>query len=289
MDSGGVTQGFTRTLRMDATADLHIHSTASDGTLSPTRIVEIAEELGLSVISLTDHDSIDGIEEALRAARGRRVTVIPGVELSCVREGRDIHMLGYFINWRNERFRAYLGELQRMRLERIRAMIGRLSERGLELALEDVLNETGHRTTSIGRPHIARAMVRKGLLHSVEDAFARYLGRGAPCFVEKYEHDPVEVIGVIREAGGVAVLAHPGLGISDGLIEELAGAGLSGIEVYHSDHAPEVVRRLLRLARKLGLVVTGGSDCHGVGSEKGLRIGSVVVEARALFAYAPDR
>lgn len=264
-------------------ADLHIHTTASDGTLAPAKVVRIAASLGLRYVAIADHDTVDGVEEALAAARGTCLSIIPAVELSSVRDGRDIHVLGYFVNWRDRSFREHLGELRRMRLERVRRMLGLLAERGLELALEDVLKEANGENGSLGRPHIARALVRKKLLHSVEEAFERYLGRGAPCFVEKYEHDPVEVVATIRAAGGIPVLAHPGLHLTEEIVAELAGAGLLGIEAFHSDHDPATERRLLRLARGLGLVVTGGSDCHGVGSERGLRIGSRGVPTGLMF------
>ncbi|MDI6689010.1 MAG: PHP domain-containing protein [Actinomycetota bacterium] len=255
--------------------DLHLHSTASDGAFSPEELVKFAVKLDFTAIAITDHDSIDGIVPALRRAGDFDIEVIPAVELSSDLEGRDIHFLGYFIDYKQEWFLKHLSKLRQARYERAVKMVERLQEMGLEIALKDVLQEAGK--GAVGRAHVARVMVKQGCIDSIEEAFERYIGRKAPCYIEKYVYTPKDVIKLIKRLGGIAILAHPGLSQVDEKIPEFIRYGIQGLEVYHSNHTPDDVRKYSKMAREYGLVITGGSDCHGLGSSRGLIMGSVRV------------
>lgn len=268
--------------------DLHLHSTASDGVLAPAAIVELASRAGCPAIAITDHDSVDGVAEALEAAAPTSVTVIPGVEFSAGVGERDLHLLGYYIDDTDPTLLAALERLRRIRVERAERIVNSLHEAGLSVSLDDVLALADG--GAVGRAHIAQLLVASGQATSVADAFQRLLGRSAPHYVPKPLCSPAEVIGWIRGAGGVAVLAHPGLSKVDDLVPGLVDAGLVGIEAYHSAHDAETVQRYVRMAQRLGLIVTGGSDFHGLDRE-GDRLGSanVPVEVVANLAAAHAR
>jgi len=255
--------------------DLHLHSTASDGTASSEELVRYALKLKLKAIAITDHDSVDGIEAALKEAKGKDIEVIPGVELSSDLNGLDVHFLGYFIDYDNIWLRRHLKKLHQARHERALKMVRKLQERGIKIFVEDVLAEAGK--GAVGRAHLARVMVKEGYIDTIEEAFEKYIGRHAPCYVEKYVYTPEDVIRIIKKVGGVAVYAHPGVTKCDQMIPEFIQAGVVGLEVYHSDHTAKQVRFYTKMAREKGLVVTGGSDCHGKNSYRGLLIGSVPV------------
>jgi hypothetical protein len=241
--------------------DLHLHSTASDGTLTPAQLVERAEELGVLTISLTDHDTTAGVADALAAAASRPVTVVPGVELSAGLGGRGVHLLGYHVDHADERFCARLAELRAIRLERAERIVYALARDGFDITINDVLAIASD--GAIGRAHIAQLLVASGHVASVQEAFRTLLGSSAPYFVPKPVPEPAEVIGWIGDAGGVAVLAHPGLSQVDDLIGDFAQEGLGGIEAYHGAH--DALQRTLyaSVADTFGLIVTGGSDFHG--------------------------
>ncbi|UZQ84176.1 PHP domain-containing protein [Thermoanaerobacter sp. RKWS2] len=243
-------------------ADLHMHSKASDGTNSPSEVVRLAKEHGLSCISLTDHDTIDGLEEAIGASSRYEIEVIPGIEFNCYYQDQEIHILGYFINYHDKNFTEKLEEMKKLRDDRAKAILKELNELGIDISIEDVLEFTSEKF--IGRPHIARAMVKKNYVESVKEAFEKYIGVGAPAYVERYRITPFEAINLILENGGVPVLAHPGLLQDDSIIEELAPKGLIGIEVYHSKHTTEDIEKYLNKAKKYKLIITGGSDFHGI-------------------------
>lgn len=256
--------------------DLHLHSTASDGTLSPEELVKLASKLQFKAIALTDHDSAEGVAPALKKAQEYPgLEVIPAVELSSDVQGRDIHFLGYFIDYQSPWLKKHLKGLREARLKRAVKMVERLQKMGFSLFFKEVLAEAG--SGAVGRPHIARAMLKKGYIHHIQEAFSRYIGRQAPAYVEKYAYTPEDVIKIIRKIGGISVLAHPGLTKVDELIPKFIKAGLKGLEVVHSDHSPEQIGHYRRLAERLGLVVTGGSDCHGLGSGRGQLLGSVKI------------
>lgn len=243
--------------------DLHVHTTASDGTLTPAEVVRQAAAAGLVAIAITDHDSIEGVSEALDAAGAldEAISVIPGVELSAVHEGIDVHILGYFVNHTDPELRAHLADLRSARLNRARAIVETLEAAGYELSIVEVmdLSEGG----AVGRSHVARALVNRGHAADVSDAFRRLLGRGRPFYVPKDVRTPSEVLRVILDAGGIPVLAHPGVTGVDDLIPTLVADGLAGLEAYHSEHDPGERERYALLATELGLLVTGGTDYHG--------------------------
>ncbi len=254
--------------------DLHVHSTASDGALTPSQLIERACELGLTALSITDHDSIDGIVPAVCEVRDRPLILIPGVELSTVHDGRDVHILGYFVDTENREFRARLAELRSARRDRAEMMVDALHTAGYELTLDEVLllAEEG----SVGRSHVARVLVERGHAVDVADAFDRFIGRNRPFYVAKPVAGPVEVIESIRAAGGVAVLAHPGVTQIDDALDELVAAGLDGLEAYHAEHTRSMQDRYAGIADRRGLIATGGSDFHGI-SAPGASMGSVKI------------
>ncbi|NPV28290.1 MAG: PHP domain-containing protein [Firmicutes bacterium] len=244
-------------------ADLHVHSTASDGTLTPEEIVNQAVQSGLSAISLTDHDTVDGIYSALRTATGKDLELVPGIELNTDWEGIEVHILGYYIEFQAGWFQQALNDLRNAREERAAAMIGKLKKIGISLSPARVKEIAG--PAPIGRPHIAQALIEAGYVSSVEEAFQCYLGQGKPAYVARHRLSPFQAIALIRKGGGIPVLAHPGLMDRDELIPEFIKAGLLGIEVYYPRHTPEMIARYVWICQKSGLIMTGGSDSHGPG------------------------
>ncbi|MFD0680453.1 MULTISPECIES: PHP domain-containing protein [unclassified Paenibacillus] len=247
-------------------ADLHTHTSASDGTQPSSENIRLAVKACLAGIAITDHDTVAGIDEALEAGSQSGITVIPGVEISTVFEGQDIHVLGYWIDHTNTLFLSRLTSLRDVREQRNVMMIERLNELGLQVTMEDVwasLETSKKADETIGRPHIADALLKKGYVSSIAEAFERYLGNGAAAYVNPPRIDPFTAVEWILEAGGVPVLAHPGLYDLDELIPQLADVGLVGLEVYHSDHSPEQEKHYQSIAEQLGLIMTGGSDFHG--------------------------
>lgn len=241
--------------------DLHIHSTASDGAYSPAQLVKMALAKGLEAVSLTDHDSTEGIDPALQAAKGTPLEVIPGVEISAEVESQEAHILGYYIDHHYEPLQERLRAIRDFRRHRAWKMIERLKDLGMPLSRERVAEIVGE--GSIGRPHIARAMMEEGYVASTTEAFLNYIGRNGPAYVPRYKITPLEAIEMILEAGGLPVLAHP-LEVL-GLLPELACAGLAGLEAYYGQYSPEQSQDLASTAEKYGLIATGGTDFHGPG------------------------
>lgn len=267
---------------MEPRIDLHLHTFHSDGTFSPEEVVRRARELGLSAISITDHDTVAGVPAALKAAAdaapagsGRALEILPGVEMTVLFRDRELHVLGYGVRIEEPAFSAFLDRMREYRLDRIRKMVDRVREHGADVSCEEVLAISGPGT--VGRPHLAEAMIRKGFVGSLKEAFDRYLGDNAPCFVKGATLTVPDAVRLIRDAGGVAVLAHPHRLVEDGWIPGLVEEGIQGIEAYHSDHPPAVAEKYRRMAGERGLLVTGGSDCHGMRKQKGPLIGSVSV------------
>jgi predicted metal-dependent phosphoesterase TrpH len=241
--------------------DLHVHTTASDGLVRPADIVRAALEIGLSVVAITDHDSVEGVGEALAAANGAPIEVIAGVELSVLGpDGADAHLLGYLVDHTSPAFNGILRRLRDARQERARLMVERLRASGHHVDFDRVLGYAG--TGAVGRVHVARALVEAGSAATVEQAFADLIGRTAPFYVHKSTLDPAQALIAIHEAGGVAVLAHPGISGEAALVP-LVDAGLDGIEAFHAEHTPAQRQHFESAARRFGLVVTGGSDFHG--------------------------
>ncbi|MDE2829466.1 MAG: PHP domain-containing protein [Gemmatimonadota bacterium] len=243
--------------------DLHLHSTKSDGSFSPTQVVQRAAELGVSAISLTDHDSVAGVQEAQNIGRDIGVEVIPGIELSAQEAGIDIHILGYFIDPTNSDLLAYIQKFQDARRNRAEKIVARLNRLGVRITIAQVLHKAGDAT--IGRPHVADVLVEEGFVFSHDHAFQKYLGYGKPAYQPKYVLTPREAVEVIHAAGGLASLAHPVLYRRDALIPDLIKQGLDGLEVMHVKHDHADVRRYSDMAQHYDLLTTGGSDCHGDG------------------------
>lgn len=268
---------------MEGHIDLHIHTTASDGTLTPSMVVSLACQKGLKAIAITDHDTVEGNEEAITEGRERGFKVIPGVEISCKHHLGEIHLLGYFLNWRSEVLRRKLSQLRRYREERNPEIIRKLRGMGIEITYEEVKEIAGG--GSIGRPHIAQVLKEKGYVFSNQDAFDRYLKKGAPAYVPKELLPVDEAIHLIKEAEGIPVIAHPmqyrtlsTYGV-ERFVRELMALGIEGIEAFYSTHSKEDTATLLNIANKYGLLVTGGTDFHG-DIKPGIEIGTGMGDMR---------
>lgn len=257
--------------------DLHLHTTASDGRLTPQELVKLAAGRGLRVIAITDHDTTDGVRPAqAAAARFADLRLIPGVELSVDIAEAEVHLLGYWVDLENREFQQLLAWSRDGRVNRARRILERLAELGLPVEWERVRELAGD--GAVGRPHVAQAMVEKGYVADIREAFELYLGRGRPAYVERERLTPEQGIRSVLAVGGLPVLAHPAdiAGLEDRLPGWVA-AGLVGLEVYYAGYTPEVVARLRELADRYGLVATGGSDYHGFGTADEALPGSVEV------------
>jgi len=272
--------------------DLHMHSTASDGRLTPEDVVRKSAENGLTVIALTDHDTVDGIAPALVAAKAFPwLKVIPGIEISTDFPDGEVHVLGYFIDYTDPEFAARLERMRHSRRGRAQGMIAKLRDLGIHIEWQQVLEIAG--SGSIGRPHIAQAMLDKGYIASIKEAFTKYIGRGGPAYVEREKITPVEAVKLILRTKGLPVLAHP-LTISDPetMVVELKAAGLVGIEAYYNGYTADEISRLVNLADKYGLIASGGSDYHGLDVSRETMIGGVDVpikSAEQLMTLAEQR
>ena len=251
---------------MAATVDLHLHTTASDGRLSPTDLVRLAANMGLEQIAVSDHDTTEGLPEAFGEAEAHTgLSVIPAIELSTDIPGDEIHMLGYFIQYQDESFQEVLRRFREGRLDRARLMVEKLAGLGMQLEWERVQEIAGD--GAVGRPHIALAMVEKGYCKEPNDAFPKYLGRDGLAYVERPKLTPTEAIELLRSAGGAPVLAHPAyLSNLESHLPGLKAAGLAGMEVHYAKFTPDQVKYLGRLAAEYDLIPCGGSDYHGLGN-----------------------
>jgi len=272
--------------------DLHIHSTASDGRLNPADIVRQAAEQGLSAIAIADHDSVDGIVPALVAAKAfPELRVIPAIELSTDVPQGEVHVLGYFIDYADREFQVTLERMRHSRLHRAQGMIAKLKNFGIYIDWERVQEIAG--TGSMGRPHIAQAMLEKGYITSFKEAFDKYISRDGPAYVEREKMTPVEAVELLLQVNGLPVLAHPFTAKNpEMLIAGLRAAGLIGIEAYYDGYTADEISRLVSLAGKYGLIVTGGSDYHGLEATNETMIGGVDVPLESverLIARAEQR
>ncbi len=246
--------------------DLHIHSTYSDGTLTPRAIVDLAKKTGVRAIAITDHDTVAGVAEALEYGRKTGIEVIPGIEISSWLDRIPLHILGYRFRYQDEILHQRLHRLQEGRHIRNERILAKLNNLGIDLTMAELTACSGH--GQAGRPHIAQLLVNRGTVPTLEQAFRRYLKRGAAAYAERFKYYVDEAITMIREAGGVAVLAHPAtidpsLAAIPGLLRELQQLGLRGVEVYYPTHSSQMVRKLKAMATELDLLITGGSDFHG--------------------------
>jgi 3',5'-nucleoside bisphosphate phosphatase len=249
-------------------ADLHLHTNYSDGTYTPEELVERASRQGLSAIALTDHDTADGCPRAAAACAAIGLEFIAGSELTAEIQGTEIHLLGYCLQIDHPRLLREMAVFQEVRQQRISEMVARLNQLGVALQADRVFALANCR--SPGRPHVGRALVEGGFCATVDQAFERYLKKGRPAWVPKYKISATDGIQLIHEAGGVAILAHPGLNQVDEEIPGLVEAGLDGLECYHTKHATSTAEHYIDMARRMDLLITGGSDCHGMAKGKPL-------------------
>jgi len=254
-------------------ADLHIHSTFSDGTLSPEEIIKRAKESGIKCISITDHDCLDS--QYISKESTDEFKIIPGIEISSEIDNLEIHILGYFIDFENKELIEVVNKLSKEREKRINKILEKLNENNINIKMEDLDIEF---SKSISRSHVANAMVKKGYFENYKSAFTAYLIKGKPAYVKGYKLHYKEVLKSINDAGGIAVLAHPGQIykglVVENLIKELKYFGLKGIEVYHPSHSREEINKFHNLAKKYKMIITGGSDYHGKGCYNENYIGS---------------
>lgn len=253
-------------------ADLHLHTQFSDGTFTPEELVLHAQKNGLACIALTDHDTVEGCARAAAACAAVKMEFVPGAELTAEHEDTEVHVLGYFLDTENKPLLERIAQFQAVRQRRIHEMVAALNKMGVPLKVEAVFALANCK--SPGRPHVARALVKEKLIGSLDEAFERFLKKGRPAWVPKTKMSALESVELIHQAGGLAVMAHPGLNRTDEIIPDLVDAGLDGIECFHTKHSTVMSERYLEIAEEYDLLVTGGSDCHGFSKNKPL-IGTV--------------
>ena len=253
-------------------ADLHLHTNFSDGTYTPEELAGRAGELRLAAVALTDHDAVEGCARMAAACARAGLEFLPATELTAEVDGNELHLLGYLLDTENPRLLAEMTRFQRVRQNRIREMVARLNQLNIPLQADAVFAIANCR--SPGRPHVARALVMGGFCSSLDDAFERFLKKNRPAWVPKFKISALDAIELIHQADGLAVMAHPGLNRADELIPGLVRAGLDGVECFHTKHTPSASEHYVRLAKELGVLITGGSDCHGLNKGKPL-IGTV--------------
>ncbi|HXB58963.1 MAG TPA: PHP domain-containing protein [Candidatus Acidoferrales bacterium] len=253
-------------------ADLHLHTNFSDGTFTPEELVFQAQKAGLACIAVTDHDSVEACARVAAACASVKMEFIPGAELTAEYDDTELHLLGYFLDTHNEKLLTEIARFQVVRQSRIHEMVARINELGTPLQVESVFALANCK--SPGRPHVARAMVKAGFVKNLDEAFERFLKKGRPAWVPKSKISALEAIELVHQAGGLAVMAHPGLNRTDNIIPALVAAGMDGIECFHTKHSTAMSERYLEIADKHHLLVTGGSDCHGFSKGKPL-IGTV--------------
>lgn len=276
---------------MSPEADLHVHTIYSDSTFSPREVISTANKISLACIAITDHDTVGGVEEAIDYGNKVGIEVIPGVELTAEYNDTEIHILGYFIDYKSPWFLEKLQHLRETRRKRFFQMVENLKKFNISLDAEKIIRENP--SASIGRLHLAQELYRKGYVSSIKEAFRLYIGEGRPCYVKKERLSPQEAITMIRKLGGVSVVAHPYLMGDDNVIPVLVKEGIEGIEVYHSEHPLSAQIRYMSLAQHYNLLITGGSDCHGLGKGKVLlgkvRISYNLVEKLKEYKNARDK
>lgn len=256
-------------------ADLHVHTNCSDSTLSPQDVINECERQRVNIVAITDHDAVDGVPVATKAAAGRRVRVIPGVEMTAYVEKTEVHVVGLFIDIEEPQLREVLRLTREERHLRIHKIIEKLSKINVRITPEQVMKYA--KDGAPGRPHVAQALVEHGYASNIGDAFQKYIGSSAPAYIQKYELSPAEAAEAIHKAGGVAIIAHPGAGLADTLVREMLTQGLDGLEAYHPMHDNGQVQHYMDLAHKSQALVSGGSDCHGDVKE-GVHIGGVTID-----------
>jgi predicted metal-dependent phosphoesterase TrpH len=266
--------------------DLHLHTTASDGLLTPEALVARAARAGLRTIGITDHDTTAGLAAGHAAAAAAGIALVDGIEITAVQDERDVHILGYFFDRGDAALARFLADQRDDRVRRVREMAARLDSLDCEIDVDRVIARAREERRTVGRPLLADALVAAGHAASRDDAFARLLGRGCPAFVPRRGADGADVVRIIHAAGGLASLAHPGLLCDDGLVERLAGAGLDAIEAWHADHSPDQTAHYAAMAARLGVARSGGSDFHGDPLHPASELGLVVLPPEEFAALA---
>jgi predicted metal-dependent phosphoesterase TrpH len=277
---------------MASRADLHTHSTFSDGVLSPTELIDLAYRRGVRIMALTDHDTIEGLPEALAAsARYPDLTLIPGVEISTDVPGNEVHVVGHFIDWQDQEFQRRLQHMRQSRLGRARKMVDKLAALGKPITWERVQSFAGE--GAVGRPHVARALVEAGHVATFNEAFDLYINRNGPAYVERERLTPTQAVEIIAAVKGLPTLAHPReLDQLDELLSQLKTVGLTGMEAYYQDYSPEEVERLRAVADRFALIPLGGSDYHGLGGPQEREPGDIPLPdepVELLLALARER
>lgn len=258
--------------------DLHLHTTASDGQLAPAELVRRAASAAITVMSVTDHDTVVGLPDVRHFAIGAGIEFVDGIEITAVEGERDVHMLGYFIDPQYVGLGEFLDAQRAIRVERVKEICAKLAQLGVPVPVESVLAMRAQRAgSSVGRPLIARALVQAGHVSSMHEAFDRFLAAGQPAFVPRVGSSPERVLEIIHSAGGLGSMAHPGVTRRPQVLAALVDAGLDAVEVYHSDHPPEVQHELEEFVKDHQLLMTGGSDFHGDGDERQRPLGGVTL------------
>lgn len=255
-------------------ADLHLHTIFSDSTYTPAELIQEAEKHDLAAVAVVDHDTVLGIEPTQEIARNRNIEVLSGIELTAEYNGLEVHILGYLIDYKRKDLIERLDFLNKKRIERIYKIVDKLKDMGINLKPQAVFDIAAGGT--VGRLHVARAMVEEGLVGSIFEVFQKYIGDRCPAYVCGFRFSPKEAIRLIKDVGGIPVLAHPYILKRDELITEFIDYGLMGLEVYYPEHTQSMVNFYLDLAKKFNLLVTGGSDCHG-NAKPGVKIGSIKI------------
>ncbi|OGX43789.1 MAG: hypothetical protein A3G38_04305 [Omnitrophica WOR_2 bacterium RIFCSPLOWO2_12_FULL_51_8] len=255
-------------------ADLHLHTIFSDGTYTPEQLVSESIKAGLSAIAVADHDTVGGITPATEAAKGRGIEVLPAIELSAEYAGREVHILGYLIDQSNGVLLEKLSFLKQNRVQRIYKIIAKLENMGISLKPEAVFELA--RSGTVGRLHVARALVKEGLAADFSEVFQKYIGDRCPAYELGFKFTPRQAIDLIKQARGIPVLAHPYTVNDDGMLEEIVGCGIMGLEIYYPEHSQSLQNFYLDFAKRHNLLATGGSDCHGEAKSE-IKIGSIKV------------
>ena len=259
---------------MEKRADLHVHTYYSDGTFSPEEAVKCASERNLAAIAICDHDTTDGLKESMESAQKYGIEIIPGAEITSEKDGIEIHILAYFIDPDEPALKKMLEDLRKSRIKRIYDMVEKLKAHGIIVSPEKVFALSGK--GSVGRLHLAKTLHNEGLVPNIREAFNKYLGDNAPCYVRRFNLSPEESIRIILKSGGIPVYAHPRVMGRDDFIPGFLKAGLRGLECYHTDQSKKITSHYINMANKLGLIITGGSDCHGLGKQR-ILMGGVTV------------
>lgn len=267
-------------------ADLHIHTVKSDGTFTVEEVFENAKKAGAAAIAITDHDTIEAVDEALFFEKKYQIEFIPGVELSAIHNEREVHIIGLYINWKDEIFLERLTKFQKVRIERAKKIIKKLKDHGIKIRFEELYEITDNMNNA-GRLHIARLLSEKNIVKSVKEAFDKFLGEGKPAYVAKERITVKDAIDIIKKIGGIAILAHPSHLQADEIILKWKEQGLDGLEAYHPDHPYSISAKFIDIAMENNLLISGGSDCHGNQRDYG-RIGDIRLPYE-YFMYIKER